>query len=211
MDKSEADTTMEKPNRMERRRLETRAKLLKATLVEMGDKGLDGTTLDDITEAADLSRRTFYYHFASKEDCLVAAAASAYEKHALMVKGIFSENEDPALVVAHATQIVMGGLLAEPITRVIANRPKLLVQALRDSISQYVAADIQVGIRSGRFNPVVRGHALTTMMMWSLVGLVVDSMNDEVNTDSQLQQYAFMCLVILGLEKEEVPGVLEKI
>jgi AcrR family transcriptional regulator len=211
MEVSNPQTAEVKPNRMERRRLETRAKLLSATLSEMSDKGIDGTTLDDITEAADLSRRTFYYHFPSKEACLVAAAASAYEKHSSSVKEMFSESEDPAFVVARATQLVMSGLLAEPITRVLAARPKLLAQALTDSISQYVTADIRAGIRAKRFNPVVRGHALTTMMMWTLVGLIVESIDCEVSNDGDLRQYAVMCLVILGLEPVEATRVLDRL
>ena len=200
-----------KPNRMERRKMETRAKLLEATLSQMSEKGIDGTTLDDITDTADLGRRTFYYHFASKEDSLVAAAARAYEKHAVKVKESFSEDEDPALVVARAIHIVMSGLLSEPITRVIVDRPKLLVRVLQESISQYVTADIQAGVRVGRFRPLVKGAVLTSIMMWSLVGLLVESTESGHRNDDGIKQYACMCLVILGLEKEEVNQVLSKV
>ena len=196
---------------MERRRQETRAKLLTATLEQMSEKGIAGTTLDDITDAADLSRRTFYYHFASKEECLVAAAASAYEKHSRKVKNMFSQGEDPAIVFAKASQFVMKRLLAEPITRVLSGKPKLLVQTLNHSIGPYVGADIQAGILSGRFKPIVEGRALTTTMMWSLVGLVVDSSEREIDIEYELEQYASLCLLILGLEREEIGKLLSQI
>ena len=72
-----------KPNRMDRRREETRKKILEATLELVIEKGVDKTTMSDITEAADLGRRTFYYHFASKEECVIAAAVGQIQKHSV--------------------------------------------------------------------------------------------------------------------------------
>ena len=74
---AEAVVRSDKPNRMEKRRLKTRAKLLAATLKLVLKKGIDKTTMDDITETADLGRRTLYYHFSSKEECILAAVGGS--------------------------------------------------------------------------------------------------------------------------------------
>ena len=115
-----------KPNRMARRRRETRAKLLTATHDLIVEKGIDKTTMSDITEAADLGRRTFYYHFASKDECISATAVEVYQRHALAVLGIVSPGDDPAFIMAIATQSVLGSLLQEPITARLVERPILL-------------------------------------------------------------------------------------
>lgn len=45
----------------------TRQKLLEAARSLFAEKGLDLTTIDDITERADVGKGTFYYHFKNKE------------------------------------------------------------------------------------------------------------------------------------------------
>jgi AcrR family transcriptional regulator len=55
---------------MSRRKLEvrgTRAKLIEGAKAVFAEKGLDLTTIDDITERADVGKGTFYYHFKNKE------------------------------------------------------------------------------------------------------------------------------------------------
>jgi len=50
----------------------TRQRLLDAAREMFAEKGYAATTVDDITEAAGASRATFYLHFASKPDLVVA-------------------------------------------------------------------------------------------------------------------------------------------
>jgi AcrR family transcriptional regulator len=53
--------------RQQRRVSRTRQKLLDAASGLFAEKGLDLTTIDDITERADVGKGTFYYHFKNKE------------------------------------------------------------------------------------------------------------------------------------------------
>jgi AcrR family transcriptional regulator len=56
----------------ERKRRETLQRIAKTALKQFIVNGYDATTLDDIAEAAGISRRTFFYYFKSKEDILLA-------------------------------------------------------------------------------------------------------------------------------------------
>jgi AcrR family transcriptional regulator len=62
--------TTRKRSRQERRSGRTHAKLIDAARSVFSERGLDLTTVDDITERADLGRGTFYYHFGNKEELI---------------------------------------------------------------------------------------------------------------------------------------------
>ena len=56
--------------RRERRRLETREGLYRAALELFGERGFLETTVEDITEAADVGKGTFFNYFPTKEHVL---------------------------------------------------------------------------------------------------------------------------------------------
>ena len=67
------------PSRRERRRTETRARLLSAALELIAGKGYAETSIDDIAALADVARGTAVNYFPRKEDYLAALFAERQE------------------------------------------------------------------------------------------------------------------------------------
>jgi len=57
-------------SRHEKRAKATRKKILNGAREAFAEKGLDLTTIDDITERADVGKGTFYYHFSEKNELI---------------------------------------------------------------------------------------------------------------------------------------------
>ena len=64
------DTDRTKPGLRERKKQQTREKIARVALELFAERGYDETTLADIGEAADVSPRTIFSYYESKEDIL---------------------------------------------------------------------------------------------------------------------------------------------
>ncbi len=202
-----AEADIEKPNRMERRRLKTRAKLLRATLRLIVKKGIDKTTMDDITEMADLGRRTLYYHFASKDECILAAVADVYEQRASLAEQSLATSRDPAVITATHGLAVLHGIMQEPVTSRLVDHPRLLANALSRAISRFALRDIGNGISAGRFTLTMSEQVLNSILIWSLVGLLVENATGELSAEETLPAYMITVLANLGVSIDEATRI----
>ena len=62
------------PNRRDRRKLEIRERIVRAAVELFSSRGFSHTTVEDITETADVGKGTFFNYFPSKEHVLGALA-----------------------------------------------------------------------------------------------------------------------------------------
>lgn len=103
--------TDEIPGRRDRKRQETRARLERAAVTLVLRDGLEQTTVDAISEMADVSPRTFFNYFDSKDSAILgrrdaASVDAALEAHAASTAGQVSD--DPAASIVHLIVTVLG-------------------------------------------------------------------------------------------------------
>src|SRR5947209_12811052 len=68
--------------------LRTKSRILDEAKRLMLEKGYDGTTISDITEASGIRRASFYTYFTSKQDVLLAIGHDAEEAGAIAAEGL---------------------------------------------------------------------------------------------------------------------------
>ena len=92
-----------------------RSRLLEGMARAVAAKGYADTTIADIVREASVSRRTFYEHFGTKAECLIALYEAA-SRNALKV---LRESIDPAraweVQLEHATAAYFGAMAANPV------------------------------------------------------------------------------------------------
>ena len=67
-------------SRRERRKQEVRDRIVSAAERLFARQGFDGTTVDQIAEAADVAQKTFFNHFPAKHDLLLLLARERLER-----------------------------------------------------------------------------------------------------------------------------------
>ncbi|MFF9774162.1 TetR/AcrR family transcriptional regulator [Streptomyces sp. NPDC013978] len=82
-------TTSEQPATLrERKKLRTRQALIDTAVTLFGDRGFDNTPLDALLEQVEVSRRTFFRNFRSKEDVALTAVKQLWDVYLEVLDGI---------------------------------------------------------------------------------------------------------------------------
>jgi AcrR family transcriptional regulator len=91
-----------------------RRRLLDAMAHTVSRKGYAATTIADLAAEARVSRRTFYEHFASKPDCLIALYEAASDQALEVLKGAIDPGRDWHTQVEHALRTYFATLACNP-------------------------------------------------------------------------------------------------
>ena len=182
-----SDTSTSIPsNRRERQSLERRERLFRAALDLFARKGFAETTVEDITNAADLGKGTFFNYFPSKEHILLAFAE--------MQLGKLRAAADEARAKNEPTRVFLRSLGARMTQEPIRNPSiiRILLQAflsntpVRESMMDLQARVIAIhteiirlGQQRGEIRDdlppevlanVFRQTVFGTLLIWSLYG-----------------------------------------
>jgi len=130
--------------RRQRRRAETRERIFRSALQLFAEHGFMKTTVEDITETADVGKGTFFNYFRNKEDVLSALAEVQLDKYAHAIQAA----ESGALTPRQALRELWLRLPEEPGRSQALVRSLMVVfltsQAVREKMSRSLAQGREV-------------------------------------------------------------------
>ena len=123
-------------------------RLLQSALLVFAEKGVDATVIDDVIAAAGVSRGTFYNHFRTTSELLLALATAMSDEALAVVDPVVLSLSDPVLRFSAGTRLYMQTAVRYPtwgrfITSVgtrIAARGQLIDVYLTRDLTDAVAA-----------------------------------------------------------------------
>jgi len=167
----------EQLSRRERKKRETRQRLMEAASALLRERGYEATTVEQIAEAADVAKGTFFNYFATKEAILPAIAARLLQQ---LEETLSPERGAPASPVARiklALCLMSDDPLCEPrlarrlFTAVMRHRGIHPGLALRDLLTKQVRQAQAAGEIRAELNPIYLGNVISALffqqlMMW---------------------------------------------
>jgi AcrR family transcriptional regulator len=150
----------------------------------VAEKGYAAATIADITRHAAVSRRTFYEHFGSKDECFVAAYETVMAELSRRVGEAFDQEEEWPQAIKAGITAMLEYLTAEPhlarLSMVEALVAGPVVIERYDAAIQSLVPYFQAG-REGRSTEVLAGLSPTTEE--ALVGGMVSLISRRVFAD----------------------------
>lgn len=169
----------------------------------MSRKGVDDTTIQEITDGADVGFGTFYNYFASKDeiatrvlDCVIDALG---RRNDLANRG--AGVDDPVLVVANSVRLVAREMMTDPIWQWWLKRPDLMVERMRAVFKPFGLRDMRRAMEAGAYH--VAGE--DTDVAWSfLIWILAGTIKDIVDGHSQPQTERVMgeaIMRVMGVDR----------
>lgn len=193
-------TADEQPlSRRERRKAETRARLLTAARTLLARQGADATRINEITEEADVGFGSFYNYFDSKDAIVAAVVDALAEELGETIANATADLDDAAEVVAIGHRTIIQRAADDPIVGWLMLRLEMSHDLVSTALGPYVLRDLQRGIDEGRFTIGEVGPTLIALG-GALLGVVRAVLQDrtEAGKDAGIA-HAIVVLQMLGV------------
>jgi AcrR family transcriptional regulator len=192
-------------SRVERKRRNTRERIVTEAESLMRTRAIDEITIQDITEAAGIGHGTFYLHFKSKYEVLIPIVERDAIRWDQVIQVQMRGIEDPAIVLASSARYMARVIAADPLWRWFLEHSGVPVDDMRHAIGGFGARDFGRGLVSGRFKVPEVSIASSFMMGGFVNGLLASfESSDPGNVIDQMME---LFLRVVGLEAEEAKSI----
>ncbi|RDK05601.1 TetR/AcrR family transcriptional regulator [Cupriavidus lacunae] len=141
----------EQEGRVARRQRRNREALIRAASEVMTEKGMDGATMLEIAERADVGAGTVYNYFRSKDELAIAVLEEMMHDLALQIEKATAGIKDPAQVYAFGVRTVLEAATTDIRWKQMLYRSEVIADALYRRMGPFAIRDLRLGVAAGRF------------------------------------------------------------
>ena len=189
------------PGRVARRRAAVRRRILEAADALVTARGIDAVTIDDVTAAADVARRSFYHHFRTKHEILIPIARARTEALTRRIDRLVARIADPADGMATALRHAFRAIAADPLCRWFIRHSGLPHAQLYEGMAESGMRDAQRAVAAGRFH-VRRPEVVRTLVSGAFVAVVSARIDDRMG-DEDVDEAVEHLLRLFGLARAD--------
>lgn len=190
-----------KVTRRTRTREATRNKLVSAALQVFAHKGIENSTINDITEEADVGFGSFYNYFSSKNEIATCVFEARAEEIAAVGDMIAERENDAATAVAYIQRVFLTKAVTDPVWAWFIVHANYSIPEMTRVFMEHGKRDITRGIEQGRF-AVPSTDTAMRLVLAGLQGMMRAILEKDVTTASVDETIEYL-LKMLGLDPAE--------
>lgn len=183
--------------RVARRQRRVREALVRAAWVIMSEKGVDGATMLEIAERADVGAGTVYNYFKSKDELAIAVLEEVMFNLARRIEKVTNTFDDPAQVYAFGIRMVLETATRDVRWKQLLNRSEVMADALFRRMGPFAIRDLRQATTAGRF-VVDDADLVWKLATHAIVGVSLAITNGELGED-KLDETVVRLLCMTGV------------
>ena len=186
----------------------TREALIRAGRELFAERPVDAVAIDDIVQAADVAKGSFYNHFPDREALVKAVMGEIRAEIEAKVDAVNAGVEDPARRVARAVCVYQRYALDEPLRSRVLIRIHSGFASLNSPLNRGGVDDMTAGLASGRFSIATTEAGLLFVMGVSQTAMARTSRDPSPTLAISLaQQVCALILRGLGVPSAEAETI----
>jgi AcrR family transcriptional regulator len=188
-------------SRVSRKREMVRSNLIARARVIIADKGIEATTIRDITDAADIGFGSFYIHFESKEALVEAVIDDLLIADGDEIDALIQPIDDPAAQQSTAWLYLIDKATHDPIWGWFIVRTPMALERLMQRFAGRLDRDLVAGRKLGVFD-IPDLKVAETVIAGSLFALINRRLSGDLS-EHQATQGVALLLRVLGMPLDQ--------
>jgi AcrR family transcriptional regulator len=198
-----SDNSTATEGRVARRRKRNTEALINAARDIMMEKGVDGTTMLEIAERADVGAGTVYNYFRSKDELAIRVLEDLMHSLALRIEKVTDRFNDPARVFAYALRKVLDTATGDVRWAQMLHRSEVIADAMFRVMGPFAMRDMQQGVVDGRFQ-IKDVNVVWRLVTHAIIGASLTMTKGELSEKSKKEVVAkLLCMVGVNVEDAE--------
>jgi AcrR family transcriptional regulator len=174
----------------------------------MARKGIGATTIQEITDTADIGFGSFYNHFESKSAIVQAVMDEMIESYGDALDQLADTVDDPAEILAASVRYVVMRGSQDPTWGWFLLRTALPLAGIRVGFGARLLRDVRKGVEAGRFR-VADGTHVAMAIGGSTLSMLASRLHGDLGEDAP-EIAATLALKLVGLPARQADAIAER-